>query len=80
MTFENLPISLIIFVIGQTATAAWAIITMWFDVKSIKQKLIEVEIENKELRDQIKEMSDMLLVVKNNTDLLLLGRIKTGQK
>lgn len=80
MTFQNIPISLIIFVIGQTGLAAWSIITMWFDVKSIKLKLVEVEQENKDLKEQIKIMSDMLLVVKNNTDLLLLGRIKMGTK
>ncbi len=80
MNFQNLPMGLIIFVLGQTATAAWAIITMFFDLKSLKAKLIEVEAENKELKEQIKIMSDMLLVVKNNTDLLLLGRIKTGGK
>lgn len=78
--FQTIPISLIIFVVGQTATAAWAIITMWFDVKSLKSKMTEIEEENKELRAHLKELSDMLLVVKNNTDLLLLGRIKTGSK
>lgn len=80
MNIPNIPISIIIFFVGQTATAAWALITMWFDVKSLKARLAVSETENKELREQIKHLSDMVLVVKNNTDLLLLGRIKTGPK
>jgi hypothetical protein len=43
------------------------------------KKVNELEAENKELKSQLKELSDTLLLVKNNTDLLLLGRIKTGK-
>lgn len=73
-----MPISVILFIVGQTATAAWAIVTMYFEMKQIKIKISELEEENKDLKESVKSLSDMLLVVKNNTDLLLLGRIKTG--
>lgn len=80
MTLENINPSIIIFVVGQTATAAWAIITTHFKVRSIEQKLVEIEKENHALKIQLKELSDTLLIVKNNTELLVLGKLKTGPK
>jgi regulator of replication initiation timing len=80
MTFDNINPSIIIFVVGQTATAAWAIITTHFKVRAIEQKLVEMEKENHALKIQLKELSDTLLIVKNNTELLVLGKLKTGPK
>jgi cell division protein FtsB len=80
MNFDNVPTSVILFFVGQTATAAWAIITMYFDIKTLKQKHESIIKENEELKHQLKDLSDTLLIVKNNTELLVLGKLKTGQK
>lgn len=80
MNLENINPSLIIFVVGQTATAAWAIITTHFKVRAIESKLAEMEKENHALKVQLKDLSDTLLIVKNNTELLVLGKLKTGAK
>lgn len=80
MNLNEIPTSIIIFIVGQTATAAWAIITTHFKVRSIEQKLVEIEKENHELKQQLKELSDTLLIVRSHTELLVLGKLKTGPK
>lgn len=80
MNLNSIPWSLVIFVVGQTGLAAWAIIKMYFKLNALDEKVNKLEVENKELKMQLKILSDTLLLVKNNTDLLLLGRIKTGNK
>jgi hypothetical protein len=80
MNLNNIPWSLVIFVVGQSGLAAWAIIKMYFKLNALDEKVNKLETENKELKLQLKILSDTLLLVKNNTDLLLLGRIKTGAK
>jgi hypothetical protein len=80
MNLNNIPWSLVIFVVGQSGLAAWAIIKMYFKLNALDEKVNKLEAENKELKLQLKILSDTLLLVKNNTDLLLLGRIKTGAK
>lgn len=78
MNLENLPIGLIIFILTQTGAAVWAIIKLYFAVEGMKTKVSEIEKENKELKEQLKNMSDTLLLVKHSVDLLVLGRLKTG--
>ena len=78
MNLQNLPIGLIIFILTQTAAAVWAIIKLYFAVESMKTKVVEIEKENKELKTQLKELSDTLLLVKHSVDLLVIGRLKTG--
>ena len=78
MNLENLPIGLIIFILTQTGMAVWAIIKLYFAVEGMKTKVSEIEKENKELKEQLKIMSDTLLLVKHSVDLLVLGRLKTG--
>ena len=78
MNLENLPIGLIIFILTQTAMAVWAIIKLYFAVESMKTKVLEIEKENHDLKKQLKDMSDTLLLVKHSVDLLVLGRLKTG--
>ena len=80
MNLENIPTSVVLFFIGQTAAIAWAIITMFFDIKELKQNFVSIKKENEALKHQLKELSDTLLIVKNNTDLLILGKLKTGPK
>lgn len=79
MNLNSLPISLIIFALGQAVTTVWFFIKLYFKVESMDKKVKELELENKELKKQLKELSDTLLLVKNNTDLLILGRLKTGK-
>lgn len=74
---EKIPSEIILFFVGQTGLAAWSLITMFFDMKAMKGKMTEMDEENKELRHDLKNLNDTLLIVKNNTELLLLGRIKT---
>lgn len=78
MNLQSLPIGLIIFILTQTAAAVWAIIKLYFAVESMKTKVVEIEKENKELKTQLKELSDTLLLVKHSVDLLVIGRLKTG--
>ena len=78
MNLQSLPIGLIIFILTQTAAAVWAIIKLYFAVESMKTKMVEIEKENKELKTQLKDLSDTLLLVKHSVDLLVIGRLKTG--
>lgn len=54
------------------------------DLKALKLELTkdfeEIKRENVELKKEIKDMRDILIRVESNTQLLMLGRIKTGQK
>lgn len=79
MNLEQIPTGLIVFFLTQTGAVIWFFIKLYFKVESMAKKVNELETENKELKGQLKELSDTLLLVKNNTDLLLLGRIKTGK-
>lgn len=78
MNLQSLPIGLIMFILTQTAAAVWAIIKLYFAVESMKIKMVEIEKENKELKTQLKDLSDTLLLVKHSVDLLVIGRLKTG--
>lgn len=78
MTFPDIPTPVIIFVVGQTATAAWAIITTHFKVRALEEKMAETERENRELKKQLRDLSDTLLLVKHSVDLLVIGKLKTG--
>lgn len=79
MNLENIPTGLIIFFSTQTAAVVWFFIKLYFKVEGMSKKVNELEAENNELKHQLKELSDTLLLVKNNTDLLILGRLKTGK-
>lgn len=72
--------TLIIFIICQALAGCGAIVTMYFDVKNLKTRLETSEKENKELRHELREMRDTLLLVKHSTDLLVLGKLKTGHQ
>jgi CO dehydrogenase nickel-insertion accessory protein CooC1 len=78
MIFPDVPTPILLFIVGQTATAAWAIITTHFKVRAIEEKLAQMEKENKELGKQLRDLSDTLLLVKHSVDLLVIGKIKTG--
>lgn len=80
MNIQDIPPSIVIFIIGQTATAAWAIVTTHFKVRAMEEKLKEMEKENAELKKHLRELSDTLLLVKHSVDLLVIGKIKTGNK
>jgi hypothetical protein len=47
--------------------------------QELTKKLEAMEQEHKDLKKQLKELNDTLILVKHNTELLLLGRIKTGK-
>lgn len=78
MNLTNIPLPLIIFAITQTVAAIWFISKLFTTVESMKVKMNEIEKENKELKTQLKELSDTLLLVKHSVDLLVIGRLKTG--
>lgn len=65
--------------ISQAIIGLGAFIKLWFSNERLKERVKEIEDHNRELRHQLKELSDTLIVVKQNTELLLLGRIKTGR-
>jgi hypothetical protein len=79
MNLENIPYQIVLFFVTQTAAVVWFFIKLYFKVESMSKKVSELDSENKELKHQLKEMSDTLLLVKNNIDLLIIGRIKTGK-
>lgn len=78
MNITNIPIPIIIFAITQTVAAIWFIAKLFNTVESMKVKMNDIEKENKELKTQLKELSDTLLLVKHSVDLLVIGRLKTG--
>ena len=78
MNLTNIPMPLIIFAVTQTIAAIWFIAKLYSSVESMKEKVNQIEKENKELKQQLKELSDTLLLVKHSVDLLVIGRLKTG--
>lgn len=79
-SLKEIPVGLIVFILTQTVAAVWALIKLYFAVESMKTKVQEIEKENKELKTQLKEVSDTLLLVKHSVDLLVIGKLKTGPK
>lgn len=91
MTFQNIPWTVIIFIIAQLGTFIWFLIRLHFKseetakgLKALELKVAndmsEIKKENIELKKELKDMRDILVKVENNTHLLMLGRIKTGAK
>lgn len=78
MNLSNIPLPLIIFAVTQTVAAIWFIAKLYSSVESMKEKVNQIEKENLDLKKQLKELSDTLLLVKHSVDLLVIGRLKTG--
>jgi cell division protein FtsB len=78
MNLTSIPLPLIIFAITQTVAAIWFIAKLYSSVEAMKEKVNQIEKENRELKQQLKELSDTLLLVKHSVDLLVIGRLKTG--
>lgn len=78
MNLTSVPLPLIIFAVTQTVAAIWFIAKLYSSVEAMKEKVNQIEKENKELKQQLKELSDTLLLVKHSVDLLVIGRLKTG--
>jgi len=78
MNLTSIPLRLIIFAVTQTVAAIWFIAKLYSSVEAMKEKVNQIEKENKELKQQLKELSDTLLLVKHSVDLLVIGRLKTG--
>jgi hypothetical protein len=78
MTISEIPTPIIMFILGHSVAIAWALITLFFDVKALKIQAKEMHEENVELRKQLKDINDTLLIVRNNTELLMLGKLKTS--
>jgi len=79
MNFTEISPTLILAAVGQLAATVWFFIKLYFKVESMVKKVQEIESENKELKKQLADMKDILLIVKHTTDLLYLGKIKTGR-
>jgi cell division protein FtsB len=80
MSLHNIPYQVVLFFGIQTASVIWFFIKLYFKVESMSKKVSELDSENKELKKQLSDLKDILIKVENNTHLLMLGRIKTGQK
>jgi cell division protein FtsB len=80
MSLHNIPYQVVLFFGIQTASVIWFFIKLYFKVESMSKKVTELDSENKELKKQLSDLKDILIKVENNTHLLMLGRIKTGQK
>ena len=80
MNLENIPYQIILFFVTQTAAVVWFFIKLYFKVEAMSKKVSELDSENKELKKQLKDISDTLLIVKHTTDLLYLGKIKTNRQ
>jgi hypothetical protein len=72
--------AIIMFSGAQLAAFAWFLIQLHFANKENKERLDEVEKENAETKKELKEVRETLLIVKHNTELLMLGLLKTGAK
>lgn len=77
---ENLPWAPITYGVTNIAVFAWFLIKLHFRSQAQQDQIDNLKAENKEMREMLKELNDTLLIVKNNTDLLLLGRIKTNSR
>lgn len=70
---------LIIIMLGQAGIGILALVKLYFSNERLKERVKEIETRNEKLADRLKELNDTMIVVKQNTELLLLGRIKTGK-
>lgn len=88
MIETTIPIwGIITFGISHVGLFAWTVVKLYFgkietdkELASVKEKHKQLEAENRELKEMIKSISDTLITVKNNTELLMLGRIKTSNR
>ena len=71
---------LIMIIFGQAVLGIGALIKLYFSNERLKERVREMEERHKDFQAEFKELRDLLMSTKNNTDLLLLGRIKTGEK
>lgn len=79
MTLNSVSPTIAIAFVTYTASTVWFFIKLYFKVESMSKKVSELETENKELKKQLTDLKDILLIVKHTTDLLYLGKIKTGR-
>lgn len=47
---------------------------------TVQHDMEEIKKENADLKKELREIRDILIQVKSSTDLLMLGRIKTGAR
>lgn len=91
MQFQNIPWTVVTFIIIQLGTFIWFLIKLHFKTErntemiikleqKVASEMSEIKRENVELKKELKDMRDILVKVENNTHLLMLGRIKTGAK
>lgn len=91
MQFQNIPWTVVVFIIAQLGTFIWFLIKLHFKSEKtveglralelkVAGEMSEIKRENIELKKELKDMRDILVKVENNTHLLMLGRIKTGSK
>lgn len=71
---------IITFSLGQIVAFAWFLIRLHFTSKEHKDRIEKIEKENETLRAELKEVRETLLIVRHNTELLMLGLLKTGAK
>jgi cell division protein FtsB len=75
---EQLPWNIIIFGASNVIVFTVGAIKFYFKMEAIKADVDNLKAENKELKKQLRDLSDTLLLVKHSVDLLVIGKIKTG--
>lgn len=87
MNLNDIPWTPIVFVAGQAVVFVLWLINIGKKVDLHEKELAllrqvneELKKENAEIKKQLMDMMVILVKVQQNTDLLMLGRIKTGPK
>lgn len=80
MTLSNIPWPIVIFLITQAGALVGFGFWVYYSIKALQVKITEMEKENAEVKKELRELRETLLLVKHSVDLLVLGQLKTGQR
>jgi hypothetical protein len=80
MNYSSIPWSLVVFFLTYTGAFVGFQFKLHYDNKRNKEAIDELKKENADLKRELKEVRETLLLVKHSVDLLVLGQLKTGNR
>lgn len=76
---KDIPWTPVLFFIGQTAAFIAFQFKLHYDNVKNKTAIAELKEENKDLKKELREVRETLILVKHSVDLLVLGQLKTNK-
>jgi Ca2+/Na+ antiporter len=62
------------------ASFAWFLIQLYYSDKRNNERIERIEGENKELKKELREIREGMLIVKNNVEHIMVGLLKNGRR